>query len=125
MMDCEVTLNDINILEDFFTKTRVYNEYQNSDWHDLLFNNAPLVGKQINYTRRERNYSFMLPRNIVDALANTNPDIFDSANLTNVNREFRERIRSKAATLDLEYDSLDNKKMTTQFIGTNYRVSAR
>lgn len=125
LMEFESTENDVNVLEDFFTYVRCFNNYQNTDWHELVFNTTPAVGKQINYDRRERIYSFQFPRNIVDQTVGSNPDIFNALFLTNVNREFRERLRDKALNIELTYDNPGNKKIKVQLLTTNYRISAR
>lgn len=125
LMEFESTENDVNVLEDFFTDVRCYNEYQNTDWNELLFNTTIPVGKQINYDRRERIYSFQFPRNLIDQTVGSNPDIFNALFLTNVNREFRERLRDKALNIELTYDNPGNKKIKAQLLTTNYRISAR
>jgi hypothetical protein len=130
-VDCEIldTNNpshvETNVLIDFFDLIRCYNEYQNTDWHELFFNNISVSGKQINYDRRERLYTLQIPRNIVDAFPSTNPDIFDPIFLTNFNREFRERLRGKSLNLEFIFKNPINRKFSSQFINTNYRISAR
>jgi len=124
-MDCEISDNNINIYNEFFDLVRVYNEYQNSDYNTFRYQGTTPGFKELNYARRERNYTFQIPRNIVDANITTNPDIFDPINLNNFYREFKERMRSKGLTLDFVYNCADNKKLTTNFIAINYRMSYR
>jgi hypothetical protein len=125
LWECDVDDISNNMLENFFKYIRCFNNYQNTDWHELVFNTTPAVGKQINYDRRERIYSFQFPRNIVDQQITSNPNIFDTLFLQNVNRPFRERLRDKSLNVEMVYDNPDNKKFSSQVLTINYRISAR
>lgn len=116
----------INISGDFFDYIRCYNKYQNSDWNLIHYlPPLPLSGKNIEVTRRERSWLMHIPRNFVDANYQTNPDIFDPANLVNVNRLFKERMRSQALSVELKYDNSTGNLINMPFAIMRYRASSR
>ena len=105
-----------NIYNDTFNIARCYNNYQNTDWFTLLYSN--------NIERRERTWSFHIPRSIMDAPIEINPDIFDNANFDST-RLFKPRLRDKYMILDLIYNNTNNYKLTIPGILTKYRISYR
>lgn len=124
-VECEITESEINILNDFYTKIRCYNNYQNTDWHNLIYDNSVAIGKETNFSRRERLFKLQIPRNIVDSDVTNNPDIFDPIVLSNANREFRERMRDKLLHVELVYANPNNRKFKSSALSTTYRLSAR
>lgn len=124
-VECEIVENNANILDDFYTKIRCYNNYQNTDWHNLIYDDSIAVGKETNYSRRERLFKLQIPRNIVDSDITNNPNIFDPTVLSNANREFRERMRDKLLHVELIYSNPNNRKFKSSALSTTYRISAR
>lgn len=115
VLDTTSSSNDINIGNKTWDRVRYYNDYQNTDFQTLTLNT--------NVKRKERNWQMAIPRNV---LKNTvsNVDIFNSANF-DTTRLFRERLRDKYLTVDLEYNNTDGYKLVFPLIQLNYAISAR
>lgn len=107
----------INILTDTFNTIRCYNDYQNSDYTTITINS--------NLIRKERGFTLAVPRNVVDTATYLNPDIFNSSNLDDTTRTFRERMRDKYLIVDLIYTNINTYNFSIPYITTNYRISKR
>lgn len=118
--------NGVNIFEDFFNRIRCYNNYQNTDWNEII-QNQPLTpfGKFIECDRRERTWRMHFPRNFFDKDIALNEDIFDPNNLTNISRLFKERLRSQSVDIQFEYDNDDNNLIKIPIMTITYRFSIR
>ncbi len=106
-----------------FNTIQVYNDHQNTDEWDLILNgsvNTTLMQWPI--TRRERNWTLAIPRNVVSSAITVPVDIFDSVNL-NATNLFKDRIRDNYAVIRLTYD--DSYILYIPFITVKYRLSQR
>ena len=106
----------IDQYEDTFKQIRVTNNYQNSDWVDLILNT--------NISRRERSFTLAVPRDIVDSPQKDNVDIYDSANLDS-NLKYKRRMRDKFIRLELIYDNSNSNIISFPYVIINYRPSYR
>ena len=101
-----------------FDKIRCYNDYQNTDWIDLLY--------PVNIMRRERGWTLVVPRNLVTTDYTTSSNIFDPINIDSTGTKvWHERIRDKYMVLDLSFDNETQTKFVVPFIGIKYRLSYR
>jgi hypothetical protein len=113
--------DNIELFSESFNSLRCYNDYQNTDYITLM------VGD--NLLRPERLWKAQVPRNAVNQLLPTDPDITDPSNLT-TDRLFRERMRDKYMIIDLIYNNLhtgivEPDRLNISSIYTYYRVSRR
>ncbi|MFA5397250.1 MAG: hypothetical protein WC346_14665 [Methanogenium sp.] len=108
--------SDIDLFESTFHTLQVYNNYQNTDEITLT--------KGTNLERRERKWTLAIPRNAVNKNVSTNPDIFDSANLS-VTNSFKERIRNDWAMFKFTYNNLADYSFSVPYIKVKYRLSNR
>jgi hypothetical protein len=106
--------SNINQFADTFDRIRIYNDYQNTDWVNLVYNT--------NIKRKNRTWTMSIPRNIVDDLVTNNPNIFTTIDSTNT---YKERIKDKYIVVELEYNNTDNNKFSVQEISTKYRYFKR
>jgi len=74
--------------------------------------------------RKERTWSMVVPRNVIDADVSTNPDIFDTDNWDNT-QTFKERMRDKYMTCEFSYYNENTNVFSVPFISTVYRKSVR
>lgn len=125
-MEFESFDTDSNRLYDFFDRIRCYNNYQNTDWNDIVLN-EPLTptGKVVEADRRERIWRLHIPRNVVDKIVSSDPNIFDPINLSNPGRKFRERMRGQSLNIQFEYNNDSGYIIKIPYITTNYRASVR
>ena len=105
-----------NKLSDTFYKIRCYNDYQNTDYVNLIYG--------INLQRREREFTIQIPRNAVNIDNTLNPDIFNTVNLSQ-DSKFRARLLDKYLIIDLAYNNENNNNFSISHLITNYRVSSR
>lgn len=112
--------DNINHLEDTFSRVRCYNEYQNSDW--VTLDNTPETG---NLRKSEQGFNIQVPRNKFnyDIYPINTYSIFDTSKLTKT--EFGDRFRDKYIIVDLEYDNLNNNRFIIHNLKTTCRVSDR
>lgn len=112
--------DNVNYLNDTFKTLRCYNEYQNTDWSNLLVTN-PIT----NLRKSEQGWNTIVPRNKVNY--NTNPintfSIFNPAVLTRTT--FGDRMRDKYMIVDLEYDNALNNTFIAHNLSSIYRISDR
>ena len=101
-----------SIFDDTFSRIRVTDDYQNTDWQPL------------NYRRSERTFRSDIPRDIVNQAETTDKDIFNSANL-DATQLFKRRILDRYINIELEYDNDHSYSFTVPYINVNYRVSNR
>ena len=111
------TTRDINgdtlgIFDDTFSRIRVTNDYQNTDWQPL------------SYRRSERTFRVDIPRDIVNQAETVDKDIYNSANL-DATQLFKRRILDRYINIELEYDNDHSYSFTVPYINVNYRVSNR
>ena len=106
--------DNIDLYNITIDKIRCYNDYQNTDWVDLVYNN--------NIMRRERGWTLAIPRNLVTGDYTSSPDIFTEISET---KDYFERIRDKYMVVDLLFDNTNNVKFVIPFLGINYRISYR
>jgi len=107
-----------NLHSDFFNYVRARNDYQNSGYVGLIYDD--------NYKRKDRDYVLHIPRNAVryDIATADNFDILDPANL-DATRLFLERMRSHSLAVDFIYSNDNNNRINLKFIAFNYRQSIR
>lgn len=105
-----------NKLINTFYKIRCYNDYQNTDYTNLVYGN--------NIQRREREFTIQIPRNVVSVVNTNNPDIFNPDNL-DTTMKFQSRLLDKYMIIDLAYNNEDNLSFSLSHLITNYRVSSR
>ena len=109
---------DVDQYSTTFDQVRCYNDYQNSDWVDLVY--------PINIMRRERGWTITVPRNLLETDYTDSPDIFAVANIdSNATKVWHERIRDKYMVLDLSFDNTSETRFVVPFIGLKYRLSYR
>ena len=101
-----------SIFDDTFSRIRVTDDYQNTDWQPL------------NYRRSERTFRSDIPRDIVNQAETVDKDIFNSANL-DATQLFKRRILDRYINIELEYDNDHSYSFTVPYINVNYRVSNR
>jgi hypothetical protein len=100
-----------------FDRMRCYNDYQNSDWVTLTY--------PTNIMRRDRGWTVVVPRNLVDHDYTTSPDIFTDLDTGGATKTWKERIRDKYMVLDLSFDNTSETRFVVPFIGVKYRLSYR
>jgi hypothetical protein len=104
-----------DIFADTFDSVQCYNDYQNTGAVSLVH--------KTNLERRERGWTLVVPRNIVNANISTNPNIFTAVDSTQL---FKERMRDKYL---IAYFTYENDGTYDRFIvnniGLKYRVSYR
>lgn len=112
--------DDINQLNNTFSRVRCYNEYQNTDWTNLV-----TTGTNKNLRKLEQEYTLQIPRNKVnfDSNAINTASIFDLAILTKTT--FKDRLRDKYLTVDLEYNNIFGNRFIIHNLGSSYRTSDR
>lgn len=112
--------NNIPYLNDTFDSVRCYNEYENTDWTNLV-----VTGANRNLKKTEQTFKFQIPRNKVnyDTTNINTTSIFDPAVLTKTS--FGERLRDKYMIVDLTYPNTNNNRFTVNNLKTNYRPSYR
>jgi uncharacterized protein (TIGR02145 family) len=109
---------DVDQYSTTFDQVRCYNDYQNSDWVDLVY--------PVNIMRRERGWTISVPRNLLEVDYTDSPDILYTANIgTDATKVWRERIRDKYMVLDLSFDNTSETRFVVPFIGIKYRLSYR
>jgi len=111
-----VTSNNIEIYNRTFNSIRCYNNYQNTDYCDLVYGT--------NLERDEREWTTFVPRNAVNKNYDTNPDVFAAANLDKT-RMFNERIREKYMITDFTFVNTSNQRLVVPYVTVKYRVSYR
>jgi hypothetical protein len=111
-----VTKDDIEVYNDTFSSIRCYNNYQNTDYCTLTYG--------INLERDEREWSTFVPRNAVNRLYTSNPDVFDPINIDS-ERTFRERSIDKYMITDFTYTNTSNRRIIIPYIEIKYRISYR
>jgi hypothetical protein len=115
--DSQSITNDvskINQRDDTWNTIRVYNDYQNTDYQDLIVNT--------NIKRRERYWKLDIPRNRV-LYTTSSPDIFTDLSATNI--PFAPRMRDKYIVIDLIYNNANNLLLAFNNLRTIFRISDR
>jgi len=105
--------------DDFFNEIRCWNDYQNSGSLTFVLKQpADLYSlpTQLFYARRDRTWSFYIPRNIVNDDVDTNPDIDTEID---PNRTYKERMKDKYLNIELVYRG--SNRVTLPFIITKFR----
>ena len=119
--DSQASINGVNQYINTWNKLRCYDDYQNTDYQDLI-----VSGLSTNLKRKERSWKTFIPRNRVLNNSSQSPDIFDPANLSSPNNKpFGDRIRDKYMIIDLEYDNTTNALLTTNNVICDIRGSER
>lgn len=111
-----VTVSDIELYNNTFSSIRCYNNYQNTDYCTLTFGT--------NLERDEREWQTFVPRNAVDQLYTSNPDVFAAANIDKT-RTFKERMRDKYMITDYTYTNTSNRRFVVPYTIIKYRISYR
>lgn len=106
-----------NIVDDFFNKIRLYDDYQNTDFQTLPTDSGKQIAK-----RKERTWNVSNLRNRV-LYTTVNPNIF--TDLSAQDKDFGERMRDKYLIVDLEYDNLNDYRFILHTFKTHLRKSAR
>lgn len=115
--------NGVELYNNTFSSVRCYNNYQNSDFCNLELGNTATTGN-ISLQRDEREWTSIVPRNAINKLYTTSPDVFNPANLTK-SRVFKERIRDKYMIADFVYDNTGNRRFVVPYVAAKYRISYR
>jgi hypothetical protein len=110
------TKDDVELYSNTFQSIRCYNNYQNTDYCDLIYGTT--------LERDEREWTTFVPRNAVDQMYTSSPDIFNAGNIDKT-RTFRERIRDKYMITDFVYTNTDNRRFVVPFVVAKYRLSYR
>lgn len=110
-----LSVNGENQNKDTWNRIRITNNYQNTDFQDLVYNS--------NLRRIERKFNLDVPRNRVLYTNNDSPNIY--TDLSQGEKDYGERIRDRFINIELEYDNVDSNNLKTTLISTNYRVSIR
>ena len=111
-----VTVNDIELYNNTFSSIRCYNNYQNTDYCNLVYGT--------NLERDEREWQTFVPRNAVDQLYTSSPDVFLAANIDKT-RTFKERMRDKYMITDYTYTNTSNRRFVVPYTVIKYRISYR
>ena len=112
--------DDIQIKDNTFSKVRVYNQYQNTDWTTLT-----LTTPNNNLRKLEQGFNFQIPRNKFN-YNTTQPStnsLFESSKLTRTT--FGERIRDKWSVVDLYYANSPNLRFIVHTVKSIFRISDR
>jgi hypothetical protein len=112
----EVTVSDVELQETTFNTIQCNNNYQNTSAITLTYGD--------NLRRREREWTHVIPRNVVDTVYNTNADPTSGAN-QDIARMFKERMRDKYLISKLTFTNTSNRRMVVPYVGVKYRLSAR
>lgn len=104
----------INYLTDTFNTVCCYNDYQNTGLVSLVYNDT--------LRRKERGFTLNVPRNILDADVDTNPNLSSTFSRTLL---YKERLTDKYLYTDFYYDNEQNNVFNISYITTNYRISIR
>ena len=102
-----------------FNKLRVSNDFQNTDWVDLV--------EGENLVRRESDWSTVVPRDAVSRNISDGEDIMNPIN-TDKSRLFKTRIRGNYCMVELKLDDILSSgitKIVLPYIKVNYRISIR
>lgn len=116
---------------DTFNSIRFYNDYQNTDWWTFILNGEENTSTaRLPLRRRERNFTFYIPRSSVNKDISFNSDIFNANNL-NRTQQFKERLRSNYIYGDFKYENVDGLgspktiEFSIPYIEIKYRASQR
>jgi len=104
-----------NQKNDTWKRIRIANEYQNTDFQNLVVDS--------NIRRIERTWKLAIPRNRVLYTSSDSPDIY--TDLATSDKQFGERIRGSYIKTDLEYDNQNNNLLRTNYITVIGRESSR
>ena len=115
LWDSQSLSSSINQNDNTWTQTRIYNDYQNTDYQTLALNT--------NIKRKERTWQLFVPRNRVLYTTSNSPNIF--VNISGTEKSFGERIRDKYIVIDLLYNNANNYLLSTNNIRTVFRSSSR
>lgn len=108
----DIPFSPSNQYEDTFDRYRFYDDYQNTDWQD------------INWKRKERTFTSIIPRDRVNAPQFNNVNIFEPSNLDS-SQTYKRRMRDKYLICDFEYDNTSGNVFSCPYIVINYRQSIR
>jgi len=103
------------LLKGFFTKIKAWNSYQYTSLLNFTFNET-LATEGILYTKKQKSFSFFIPRNAVNLNADIDGDIFNN---TDLSRRYRERMKDKFLVLELQYNGANKASM--RYLITNFR----
>lgn len=119
---CEsIDSTGIHQTNDGFSRIRLYNDYQNTDFQTLPIDGTKPIAK-----RKERTWNLSNLRNRVLYISSNSPDIFSSTELSSpLDKPFGERMRDKYLIVDLEYDNTPDYNFILHTFKTHFRKSAR
>jgi hypothetical protein len=107
--------NQAEIYSNTFKTVQCYNDFQNTGEVDLIHKR--------NIERREREWTFNVPRNIVNSSVSNNPNIFLDVDKTQL---FKERMRDRYLIVYLTYHNDGSyDRFIVSNIGLKYRASIR
>jgi len=111
--------DDINKPFETFSKVRVYNQYQNTDWTTLT------LSSPANLRKVEQGFNLQVPRNKFnyDTTTASSTSLFDPSKLTKTT--FGERLRDKWMIIDLYYNNSPNLRFVVHNLKSIFRVSDR
>lgn len=128
---CEsIDSTGIHQTNDGFSRIRLYNDYQNTDFQTLPIDGTKPIAK-----RKERTWNLSNLRNRVLYISSNSPDIFSNSELSTYtllppqinlgDKVFGERMRDKYLIADLEYDNTPDYNFILHTFKTHFRKSAR
>jgi hypothetical protein len=98
-----------------FTSFRILDSYQNTGWTNLVH--------KTNLERRDRHFSFAIPRNVLSGDVSDNRNILDT-NYVDSTALYRDRIRDKYCKLEFKHTAGGND-FAISYIVNKYRISYR
>lgn len=107
---------------DFFESMRIFDNYQNTDWINLIPNKTDLSSRD-NYARRHKTiWNVRVPS---DRVLDVNQNIFDTLNLSGVRPRLTRRLKDKWFMVELQYNNNPNNKLVVHSTKPTYSVNSR
>jgi hypothetical protein len=107
---------------DFFESMRIFDNYQNTDWINLIPNTTDLSSRD-NYARRHKTiWNVRVPS---DRVLDVNQNIFDNLNLSAVRPRLTRRLKDKWFMVELTYNNTPNNKLVVHSAKATYALNSR
>ena len=112
---------------DFFKEMRIYNNYQNTDWFNLITNTIDYSSRN-NYARKHKTiWNTRIP---TDRVLDVNSSIFDPANLAVIKPSVTRRLKDKWFMVELKYPNNKyhsgvNNKLVVHSANVLYALNSR
>jgi hypothetical protein len=108
--------------QDFFDSMRIFDNYQNTDWINLIPNRLDLSSRD-NYARKHKTiWDVRVPS---DRVLNVNQNIFDPLNLSPVRPRLTKRLKDKWFMVQLVYNNANNNKLVVHSVKPTYALNSR